>query len=112
MKITKKAFIEYITSNESYFAGITRRLYADDELYCALRDVIEKDNNEFLAMRTATARSKDIIFSNGSYLDFPSGCEYHMYDYTKAQVAIQLDQWHDDFDNVDRAKALYYVIFK
>ena len=105
MKITKKAFINALVNNNSAFVGLTRRLYAKDEIKDFEPEKLEKG--------TCIARSRDLAFAGGSHLYFDQiGSKYNffVYDYPKYKIYICHNTWYDDFDQKEYGKALYYLI--
>lgn len=115
MKITKNQFVNIMTNNNSCFVGITKKSYSKDELYCKLKDILE-DTDIFLNMRSCKANSKDLIFCDKSHLTIVSTpyekIAFELFDYPKAQLLICQKIWHDDFDDVDLTKLMYYVVYK
>lgn len=66
MKVTRKEFVQAMTSNATIFAGVTR---IDDLDY--IRNVIHdsmEDKNVIREKRTCVARSHDLVFSGDSHL--------------------------------------------
>ena len=114
MKITKKSFIDEMTTNNIHFLGITKKLYSSDELFCSLSDLLN-DNNIILEQRTYKARSNSLIANNGSILDFSQFGNYTFYKYQYSNnkyILVCLHTYFDEFDNVERYKAMYYYINK
>lgn len=116
MKITKNQFVDYMTNNMSHFCGIAKKDYTEDELYCILKDIIEKKSDEYIEMRTCKANSTDLIFNEGSYLRIVSNkytkCEFYCFDYPTCKILFCRDVWTDDFDNKQYVKNMYYLIYK
>ena len=110
MKITKKAFIDAMTSNLTTFCGNTKRIFNSDEVYCAIRDLFKPDI--FVEQRTCIARSNDLALCNGSYLGFNQvgKYEFHKYEYPEGCVLVCAHNYHDDFDNKDCVNAMYYLV--
>lgn len=114
MKITKKSFIDEMTTNTSYFLGITKKLLTKDELHCQCSDILN-DNSIILEQRTYKARSNSLISNNNSILDFSQYGNYTFYKYeyaTNKYILVCLHTYFDEFDNVNRYKAMYYYINK
>jgi hypothetical protein len=110
MKITKKAFVDTLTSNPTTFCGFTKRLYTSDEVYCAIRNLLQPD--VILEQRSCKARSRDLVFCNGSHLDFMQGAKHDFYEYAypEGKVYVYCYTWIDEWDNTMQSKALYYLI--
>lgn len=86
MKITKKEFVEKLTGNKSVFCGLSKRLYAKEELETGVRGLLKdiKAGNH-VEMRSCKARSRDLLFSGGSHLDI-NGRTFGKYEYDGATV--------------------------
>ena len=91
MKITKKAFVEGMTSNKTHFCGTARKLFTKDELFCKIGYCFDTTN--ILEYRTCKARSNDLVFSGDSHLGLESGTEYYKYDYPEGIVYIAHKEW-------------------
>lgn len=114
MKITKKSFIDEMINNPIYFIGVTQKLIEKDELFCRLADLLN-DDNSILEQQTYKARSKDLVSNSGSVLSFNQIGNYtfYKYEYTNNKyILICLHTYFDDFDNINRYKAMYYYINK
>lgn len=111
MRITKKAFIEAMAKYPTIFLGVTKRLYSEDEVFCCIRDMFNTD--EFYNLRTCTARSNSLIFSDDCRLYFDTFGKYtygfEKYDYEDGEVYIYCYTWIDEFDNKLYTKAMYYL---
>ena len=110
MKITKKAFIEAMTSNATAFCGITKRLYSSDEVYCAIQDILKPA--VILEARSCQAYSKGLEFSGGSILslDQHGNYEFFRYKYPEGVVYVCHHGWIDSFDDALYEKAMYYLV--
>lgn len=111
MKITKKSFIEELTSNKSYFIGVSKKLLTKDDVYCRCSGIF--DDDIILELRTAKARSKSLKFNTGSILRFDQYGKYSFYRYqydTNKYILICLHTYYDDFDDINRYNAMYYYI--
>lgn len=110
MKITKKAFIDAMTSNLTIFCGNTKQLLPEENVHSFVKKLI--DNYVHYEPRSCTARSKDLMFSNGSYLSFNQvgSYEFHKYEFPEGVMCICCHNYHDDFDNNDYVNAMYYFI--
>lgn len=110
MKITKKSFIQAMTENQTTFVGVAKKLFEKDELYCRIHGFFEP--GIILEKRTCKARSKDLEFSGGSYLSFNQNgkYEFHKYDYAGGTIYICCHIYYDDFDDIERVNAMYYLV--
>jgi hypothetical protein len=112
MRITKKDFIATMTANHTHFAGITKRLYAKDEVYCALSDLFK--GLYIVEMRSCVARSRDIVFNDDSHLyiggEMNTTYTFHKYTYPEGDVLICEKTYFDVWDDCTRTKVLYYLI--
>lgn len=84
MEITKKEFCATMAKNMTYFCGNTRRIFSEDEVGCRISDLF--DPEILLEMRSCKVRSRDLAFSNGSYLGLQSGMTFGKYDYPAGTV--------------------------
>lgn len=100
MKITKKAFIEAMVANLTYFCGTTKRLYTKDEVYSCVRDCFNPEI--VLELRSCVARSKDLVFTGDSHLGLASGMEFYKYEYPEGVVYVAHENW----------VTMYYLIRK
>lgn len=66
MKVTRKEFVQAMTSNATIFAGVTR-IDNLDYIRNVIHDSME-DKNVIREKRTCVARSHDLVFSGKSYL--------------------------------------------
>lgn len=109
MQITKKEFSEIMTQNNIVFLGVTRKFLTKDEVYCQISEHFNK--KEFMEQRSYSGNSKRLISNNGSVLEI-AGEKYscHKYDYNEGTILVCLDSWYDDFDEVNREKAMYYLV--
>lgn len=103
MKITKKHFIEQVTSNKTIFLGIVRKSLTDDEVLTALSDFLKSDKT-LHEQRTATAKSNYLLFSNGSRLDFDDIAESK--EYRQIDNILSFTEVYED----NSIKTLYYYI--
>ena len=116
LKITKNQFVDYMTNNMSHFCGIAKKDFTADELYCILKDIIEKKSDEYIEMRTCKANSTDLIFNNGSHLKVVSDKynkrEFYCMEFPTCRILSCKNIWTDDFDNKQYVKNMYYLIYK
>ena len=113
MKITKRAFIEAMVANSTIFAGVTKRLLSEVEAIEGMRRIIA--NAVHCESRTCKARSRDLVFSNGSHLDFNQVGSYEFYkfvdpDNSENEMYACCHNYHDDFDNKDCASVMWYIL--
>lgn len=110
MKITKRAFVEAMTSNQSTFMGIARRLLEKDELFCTIEHFF--DPAVILEKRECKAHSTFLEFTGGSRLGFDQvgKYEFHMYEYANGTAYICVHMSYDEFDEKWYTKAMYYLI--
>ena len=110
MKITKKEFINAMVTNHTAFCGMTRRLFSSDECFCAIRGLFEPGT--ILEKRACVARSTFLEFTGGSrlYLDQKVNYTFHKYEYAQGTIYICLEVYHDNFDNTNYEKAMYYLV--
>lgn len=109
-KITRKEFVEALTTNLSHFAGVTRtfdlnyfKSFFDEALPKAKTDGV------LLEMRSCTARSKDLVFSGGSHLEL-SGREFYRVDGNCYTLYVCLQRWIDQWNNKDYIKSMLYIV--
>lgn len=101
MKITKKEFIETMTSTLTCFAGVTMKPLSRDEVYCKVNPLF--DPGVFLCLRSCNERSCDLRFNEGSYLSLYPGSEYSRYDYPEGVVLMITHPGE---------KTMYYIVRK
>lgn len=101
MKITKKEFIETMTSTLTCFAGVTMKPLSRDEVYCKVNPLF--DPGVFLCLRSCKERSSDLKFNEGSYLSLYPGSEYSRYDYPEGVVLMITHPGE---------KTMYYIVRK
>ena len=89
MKITKKEFCETMAKNMTCFCGNTRRIFSEDEVECRISDLFNPEI--LLEMRSCKVRSRDLAFSNGSFLDLQPGMTFGKYDYPAGTVLYAYD---------------------
>jgi hypothetical protein len=110
MKITKRAFVEAMVGNLTMFCGVTSRILPEDELHSFIKKLDE--NRMYYESRSCEAHSTYLKFSNGSYLylNEVGSHDYYKYEFPEGIMYVCCHTYHDDFDNVDRVKAMYYCI--
>ena len=110
MKITKKSFMQDMASNTSIFCGTIKKLLNKDECFCAIADFLRPDI--ILEKRTCKTRSNSLVFSGNNILDFSQvgKYEFYKYDYNKNIVYICVHKYWDEFDKIERIKAMYYLV--
>ena len=84
MEITKKEFCATMAENLTHFCGNTRRVLAEDEIECRIRDLF--DPEIILELRSCTVRSRDLAFANGCYLDLQPGMTFGKYEYPAGTI--------------------------
>lgn len=110
MKITKKSFIENMTTNNTIFIGVVKKLLTADEVYCAIQDLLKPD--VILNHRTAKARSNSLEFTGGSILDFSQVGKYSFYEYNYPECTVYIccHETYDNFDETYHVKCMYYMV--
>jgi len=109
-KITRKEFVEALTTNLSHFAGVTRTF--DLNYFKSFFDIgipKAKADGILMEMRSCTARSKDLVFSGGSHLEL-SGREFYRVDGNCYTLYVCLQRWNDQWDNKDYVKSMLYIV--
>lgn len=108
--MTRKNLIEKLTSKPVIFMGVSKTLYKKD----VLKTYLDKDyRGSFHDERTYRKRSKDLVCNeNGSVLGFDKNDEYHHYEYGDCVIYIITKTWHDEFDDIEKQKYLYYLLAK
>lgn len=111
MKITKKEFIEKMTSNNIVFLGAIKKLHLDDELECIISDVLNQDKT-LLEHRTYTAKSNYIVSNTDSRLYFNQDGTYTFYkcEYQNNIVLICDHTCKDNFDGTEQKYCMYYLV--
>lgn len=113
IKITKKEFENTLSSNESFFFALTKKIIESEELQSIARKILEDDKNGNVEWRTAKKYSNGLKFSTGSFLDTYSKYSKHAFfkeNCDSSTVYIVVESWYDNFDDIDRYKYLYYLI--
>lgn len=110
MKITKKAFIDTMTANNTAFIGVVNKVLTSDEIYCGIRHLL--DPTIMLELRSCEAKSNHLIFSGGSRLYFnqQGKYEFHKYEYPECTVYICCHISYDDFDEKDVYRCMHYMV--
>lgn len=110
MKITKKHFIESMTTNKSVFLGVMRKLLTSDETYCKIRDCFNPDI--IIEQRTATAKSNKLVFSGGSILGFEQNGNYTFYEYAYPEGTVYVcnHEYYDNWDEEYKNRCMYYLV--
>lgn len=118
MKTTKNNFVNLMTNNLSYFIGVTslrKVAYTMDELYCKISDIID-NKHDYINMRNCKANSTDLIFSDNSHLTVVSKGntkrELHIYEYPICYVLECKEIYYDEWDECDKYKSMFYLIYK
>lgn len=101
MKITKKVFVETMTSSMTYFAGETAKPLSKHEVYLIVDGLFNP--HIFLCLRSCKERSSDLKFNDGSYLSLYPRSKYSRYDYPENSILMITHPG---------GKTMYYIIRK
>ena len=113
-KITQKAFVEAMVNNLTFFVGVSRKLNLNfyksffDE---ALPEYVNGSNNgsKLIEKRSCQARSKDLVFSDGSHLNI-SGREFYRVDGNCYTLYVCVERWIDKWDDKEYIKSMLYIV--
>lgn len=112
-KITKKQFVEILTSHTSVFCGSVFR-WNDEKCERAMESIGKIDEND--ERRTVTEKHTNfIVFSGGSrlYFDQEGKNEYFSYQNENGvRFVLQRTTSHDDFDDADYQDYIIYAIIE
>lgn len=112
-KITKKQFVEILTSHTSVFCGSVFR-WNDEKCERGMESIGKIDEND--ERRTVTENHANfIVFSNESRLDFDQEGKKEYFSYQNkcgVKFVLQRTSRHDDFDNMDYLDYIVYAIIE
>lgn len=103
MRISRSEFVKEITSKPTIFLGVTKRLYSKDELSVYVVNLQrEISAGIMIEMRTATARSHDIVFPGGSHLSLIY-MEFNKYEFSGDSAVLMCT-------DKESGKTMYYYM--
>lgn len=110
MKITKREFVEAMTGNLTHFVGLSRVF--DLDYYKSFFDEAIPDwkqKGAIIEKRSCVARSKDLVFSDGSHLDLTRR-EFYKVIGSCYVLYVCVEKWFDKWDEKEMSKSMIYMI--
>lgn len=105
--ITKKEFKETLTKYETVFLGITKELVETTSIVEGYKERLYNGTSN-IAFRNATYKGEKVTFDDDCVLYVDKHCTC----YKEDNMLVLEEKWHDDYDNIDCIKYLYYLVMK
>lgn len=105
--ITKKEFKETLAKYETVFLCITKELVETTSIIEEYKKILYNGTSN-IAFRSATYKGEKVTFDDDCVLLVDKYCTC----YKENNMLILEEKWHDDYDNIDCIKYLYYLVMK